>query len=134
MLHRIINWITNPFKKKTEEYFEQTEKYEPEKSFPSFKVPEHQPLSQEQINEIKVGLIEAVKEFREKADLDVLPVSRVSDEAKEEIINLVKEDLRGKDGKESPAPTPKQPSTQTKKKSSSKKKPANNGKKTVYGK
>ena len=124
MIHRIINWITNPFKKKTETH-------EPGENFPKFKIPEHQPLSQEQVNQIKADLIEAVKEFREKTDLDVLPVSRVSDEAKKEIISLIKEDLKEKEYR---IPALEQPSTQAKKKTSSKKKSSNNGKKTEDGK
>ena len=120
MIHRIINWITNPFKKKTETH-------EPEENFPKFKIPEHQPLSQEQVNQIKADLINAVKEFREKNDLDVLTISRVSDEAKKEIISLIKEDLKEK---EYPMPALEQPSTQAKKKTSSKKKKNFNEKKS----
>jgi hypothetical protein len=47
MLHRIINWITNPFKKK--EVLEST----------------YVPLSEKEINEIKQSLMFTVKEYKE---------------------------------------------------------------------
>ena len=47
MLHRIINWITNPFKKK--EVLE----------------PTYVPLSEKEINEIKSSLMCTVKEYKE---------------------------------------------------------------------
>ena len=80
MLHRIINWITNPFKKKEAD---------------QFTISEPAPLSEEVKNKIKADLIEAVKEFKEKkaVDLDELPLSRVSTEAKEKITEIVKEDI-----------------------------------------
>jgi len=80
MLHRIINWITNPFKKKEAD---------------TFSISEPAPLSEEVKNKIKADLIEAVKEFKEKkaSDLDELPLSRVSEEAKEKISEIVKEDM-----------------------------------------
>lgn len=88
MLHRIINWITNPFKKKSEA------SHEPSSSFPNFKVPEHVPLSEESKNKIKADLIQAVKEFREKKDFDVLPINRTSKEAKEKLADIIKEDIQ----------------------------------------
>jgi hypothetical protein len=80
MLHRIINWITNPFKKKEAD---------------QFTIPEAAPLSEDVKNKIKADLIEVVKEFKEKqaSDLDTLPLTRVSDEAKEKIAEIVKGDL-----------------------------------------
>jgi uncharacterized UBP type Zn finger protein len=51
MLHRIINWITNPFKKK--------EVLEP--TYPTYVVP----LSEKEINEIKSSLMCTVKEYKE---------------------------------------------------------------------
>lgn len=80
MLHRIINWITNPFKKKEAD---------------QFTIPEAAPLSEDVKNKIKADLIEVVKEFKEKqaADLDALPLTRVSEEAKEKIAEIVKEDI-----------------------------------------
>jgi hypothetical protein len=80
MLHRIINWITNPFKKKEAD---------------QFTIPEAAPLSEDVKNKIKADLIEVVKEFKEKqaADLDTLPLTRVSEEAKEKIAEIVKEDI-----------------------------------------
>jgi hypothetical protein len=80
MLHRIINWIANPFKKKEAD---------------TFSISEPAPLSEEVKNKIKADLIEAVKEFKEKksVNLDELPLSRVSVEAKEKITEIVKEDI-----------------------------------------
>jgi uncharacterized UBP type Zn finger protein len=51
MLHRIINWITNPFKKK--------EVLKP--TYPTYVVP----LSEKEINEIKSSLMCTVKEYKE---------------------------------------------------------------------
>jgi hypothetical protein len=80
MLHRIINWITNPFKKKEAD---------------TFSISEPAPLSEEVKNKIKADLIEVVKEFKEKqaTDLDTLPLTRISEEAKERISEIVKEDI-----------------------------------------
>lgn len=88
MLHRIINWITNPFKKKSEE------SYEPSSAFPNFKVPEHVPLSEEAKNKIKADLIQAVKEFQEKKDLDTLPINRVSEKTLDTMVEMVKNDIK----------------------------------------
>ena len=80
MLHRIINWITNPFKKKEAD---------------TFSISEPAPLSEEVKQKIREDLIEVVKEFKEKqaTDLDSLPLTRVSEEAKEKIAEIVKEDI-----------------------------------------
>jgi hypothetical protein len=80
MLHRIINWITNPFKKKEAD---------------TFSISEPAPLSEEVKQKIRGDLIEVVKEFKEKqaTDLDSLPLTRVSEEAKEKIAEIVKEDI-----------------------------------------
>lgn len=118
MLHRIINWIKNPFKKK--------EKVE-------FTLPEVVPLTEEQKNKIKTDLIQAVKEFKEKKDLDVLPISRISEDIKEKIADIVKEDIQNQvepvtEEVKLPTPEvakvaePKKRKSYYKKKSSSKKK------------
>jgi hypothetical protein len=83
MLHRIINWIINPFKKKEEEEVK-------------FTLPPVTSLTVEQKSKIKADLIEAVREFRENKDLDALPISKVSEDVKEKIADLVKEDLKDK--------------------------------------
>ena len=87
MLHRIINWITGPFKKKEEVKADAPT---------TFTLSNSVPLSETTKQKIREDLIEAVKEFKEKhsQDLDTLPLSRVSEEAKEKIANLVKEDLK----------------------------------------
>ena len=87
MLHRIINWITGPFKKKEEVKADAPT---------TFTLTNSVPLSETTKQKIREDLIEAVKEFKEKhsQDLDTLPLSRVSEKAKEKIANLVKEDLK----------------------------------------
>ena len=87
MLHRIINWITGPFKKKEEVKADAPA---------TFTLTNSVPLSETTKQKIREDLIEAVKEFKEKhsQDLDTLPLSRVSEKAKEKIANLVKEDLK----------------------------------------
>ena len=79
MFHRIINWITNPFKKEEK-----------------ITLPNVAPLSSEVKNKLIADLIEVAKEFKEKkeVELDTLPLTRVSNETKEKIANLVKEDLK----------------------------------------
>lgn len=87
MLHRIINWIKNPFKKKEEVKADAPT---------TFTLSNSVPLSETTKQKIREDLIEAVKEFKEKhsQDLDTLPLSRVSEEAKEKIIDVVKSDLK----------------------------------------
>jgi protein involved in polysaccharide export with SLBB domain len=82
MFHRIINWITNPFKKQEVK----------------ITLPEVTPLSDEVKNKLIADLIEVAKEFKEKkeVDLDTLPLTRVSEETKEKIADLVKEDFKEK--------------------------------------
>ena len=79
MISRLINWITNPFKKEEK-----------------ITLPNVAPLSSEVKNKLIADLIEVAKEFKEKkeVDLDSLPLTRVSNEVKEKIANLVKEDLK----------------------------------------
>ena len=79
MFHRIINWITNPFKKEEK-----------------ISLPNVAHLSSEVKNKLIADLIEVAKEFKEKkeVELDTLPLTRVSNETKEKIANLVKEDLK----------------------------------------
>jgi hypothetical protein len=86
MLHRIINWIVSPFKKKEEVVEVPT----------TFTLTNSVPLSETTKKQIREDLIEAVKEFKEKhsTDIDTLPLSRVSEEAKEKIIDVVKNDLK----------------------------------------
>lgn len=79
MISRLINWITNPFKKEEK-----------------ITLPNVAPLSSEVKNKLIADLIEVAKEFKEKkeVELDTLPLTRVSNEVKEKIANLVKEDLK----------------------------------------
>jgi hypothetical protein len=90
MLHRIINWIVSPFKKKEEVVEVPT----------TFTLTNSVPLSETTKKQIREDLIEAVKEFKEKhsADIDTLPytlpLSRVSAEAKEKIVEAIKIDLK----------------------------------------
>jgi len=81
MFHRIINWITNPFKKEEK-----------------ITLPNVAPLSEEVKNKLISDLIEVAKEFKEKkeVELDTLPLTRVSEETKEKIATLVKEDIKSK--------------------------------------
>jgi hypothetical protein len=92
MFHRIISWITNPFKTK------KSEKVEPLISEIESRVFDikstYTPLSEEQIKEMRIGLINAVKEFKEKRDFDVLPISRISEEVKEKISDIIKNDIK----------------------------------------
>jgi hypothetical protein len=120
MLHRIIKWITNPFKTTTQ----QTN----EPNVPMFKIPEKQELSPEQVKQLKTDLIEAVKEFRSKVDLDSLPIDKVSDSTKESIASLIKEDIGIKQVSETTNVTTK--TTSKRKRSSSKKKKNFNEKKS----
>lgn len=92
MFHRIISWITNPFKTKKEEKVEASI---PETEQRIFDIKStYVPLTKEQIEEMKAGLIAAVKEFKEKKELDSLPISRVSEEAKEKISDIIKNDIK----------------------------------------
>jgi succinyl-CoA synthetase alpha subunit len=86
MLHRIINWIVSPFKKKEEVVEVPT----------TFTLTNSVPLSETTKKQIREDLIEAVKEFKEKhsVDIDTLPLSRVSAEAKEKIVEAIKSDLK----------------------------------------
>jgi hypothetical protein len=86
MLHRIINWIVSPFKKKEEVVEVPT----------TFTLTNSVPLSETTKKQIREDLIEVVKEFKEKhsADIDTLPLSRVSAEAKEKIVEAIKSDLK----------------------------------------
>ena len=81
MISRLINWITNPFKKEEK-----------------ITLPNVEPLSDEVKNKLISDLIEVAKEFKEKkeTELDTSPLIRVSDETKEKIATLVKEDLKSK--------------------------------------
>jgi hypothetical protein len=81
MFHRIISWITNPFKKEEK-----------------ITLPNVAPLSEEVKNKLISDLIEVAKEFKEKkeVELDTLPLTRVSNETKEKIADLVKEDFKAK--------------------------------------
>jgi hypothetical protein len=87
MLHRIINWITGPFKKKKEVKADAPSTFTLTNSVP---LPE--PIKQQ----IREDLIKTVKEFKEKhsTDIDTLPLSRVSEEAKEKIVKVIKNDLK----------------------------------------
>ena len=68
MISRLINWITNPFKKEEK-----------------ITLPNVAPLSSEVKNKLIADLIEVAKEFKEKkeVELDTLPLTRVSNEVKE---------------------------------------------------
>jgi hypothetical protein len=82
MISRLINWITSPFKKEEEK----------------ITLPNVAPLSKEVKNKLISDLIEVAKEFKEKkeVELDTLPLTRVSNETKEKIATLVKEDFKSK--------------------------------------